>query len=164
MRQCQSGYKRARIDSVLNDLESRDPQCGSMRGSSHAEVAERTPQITIGICEDELTVAGLGWSFHVPAASALGNVKPVPALLDRQDDIDTCSNGSGEHGIDVLNAELEVHAATTRELEGSGTEPATRSDGFLNHQLDAVALEIGEALRRPLEKYPKLKHVSIETQ
>ena len=73
-------------------------------------------------------------------------------------------NGSGVHRIDVLDAELEVHAATKRELERSGAEPAPRSGSFLDHQLDAVALEIREALRRPLEQYPELEHLSVETQ
>ena len=45
------------------------------------------------------------------------------------------------HRIDVLDAELEVNAATTRELERSGAEPAPRSGSFLDHQLDAVALD-----------------------
>ena len=53
---------------------------------------------------------------------------------------------------DDLDSELEVHAATMRGLERSGAEPATWSDRFKEHQLDTVALERGEALRRPLEQ------------
>ena len=54
-----------------------------MRGGSHAEVAERTPQIAIGISENELTVAGLGRSFHLPAAAALGvcDVVTLPVAI-----------------------------------------------------------------------------------
>ena len=84
-----------------------------MRGRSRAEVAERTPQIAIGISENELTVAGLSWSFHLPAAAALGDVNPVPALFDRHKDVDACRDGSVVHRIDVLDAGLEVDAATT---------------------------------------------------
>ncbi|HXH57099.1 MAG TPA: hypothetical protein VNL12_07330 [Iamia sp.] len=68
------------------------------------------------------------------------------------------------HRIDVLDAELEVHAATTRGFERTCAEPTPWSGSFLDHQLDAVALEIGEALRRPLEQGPELKHFSVETQ
>jgi hypothetical protein len=152
---------RIRIETTTRHRVRR---AGSMRGGSHTEVAERTPQIAIGISENELTVAGLGWSLHLPVAAALGDVNHVPALLDRHNDVDACRNGSGVHRIDVLDAELEVNAATARELERSGAEPAPRSGSFLDHQLHAVALETREALRRPLEQNPELEHLSVETQ
>jgi hypothetical protein len=159
---------RSDVERILaDDREERVAGfrlAGSTRGGSHTEVAVRTPQIAIGISENELTVAGLDWSFHLPAATALGDVNPVPALLDRHNDVDACLSGSGVHHIDVIDAELEVHAATTREFERSGAEPAPGSGSFLDHQLDAVALEIREALRRPLEQDPELEHLSVETQ
>ena len=68
------------------------------------------------------------------------------------------------HRTDVLDAELEVDAATTRGVERCGPEPAPRSGSFLDHQLDAVALEIREVLRRPLEQNLELEHLSVETQ
>ena len=85
----------------------------SIRDGTHAEVAERPPQIAIGISENELTVAGLGWSLHLPAATALGDVDPVPALLDRHDDVDAGLDGAGVHRVDVVYAELEVDAANS---------------------------------------------------
>ena len=71
---------------------------------------------------------------------------------------------SGVHPVDILDAELEVDAATEGELERSGAEPAPRSGGLLDHQLDAVALEIREALRGPLEQDPELEHLCVEAQ
>jgi hypothetical protein len=54
-------------------------RAGSVGSGPHAEVVERTPQIAVGIGDNELT-AGLGWSLHLPAAAALRDVHPVPAL------------------------------------------------------------------------------------
>jgi hypothetical protein len=157
-----------RADTNRNRIERRClvgiGRADSKRGWSHAEFAERTPQIAIGISENELTVPGLGWPFYLPAAADLSDVNPVPALLHRDNDVDACLNGSGVHRIDVLDAKLEIYAPTTRELERSGAEPAPRSGSFLDHELDAIALEIRQALRSPLEQNPELKHLSVETQ
>jgi hypothetical protein len=72
-----------------------------MRRRPHAEIEDRTPEIAIGICENELTVAGFGWSFDLPAAAGLGDVGPIQALLERYNDVGACRNGSGVHRIDV---------------------------------------------------------------
>lgn len=43
-------------------------------------------------------------------------------------------------------------------------KPPSRSARLLDHQLDAVALKIREALRRPLEQDSELEHPNVEAQ
>ena len=59
-----AGVGSARVDCRHDfgrypEAQSVKRRGGSMRGGSHAEVAERTPQVAIRISENELTVAGL---------------------------------------------------------------------------------------------------------
>ncbi len=142
----------------------------SLARLAHAEIDERPPQVAVGIGENELAVAGLGRAGYLPATTRLGDVDVVPALLDRHDDLRVVCpallgsppGGPLVHHIHVVHPELEVHAATEGQDEGSGSEAAPRPDRFLDHQLDAVALQVGEALGGSLEDHTEAEDTGVE--
>src|SRR5262249_13123988 len=69
---------------------------------------------------------------------------------------------SGVHGVDIGNLDLEIDAASIGMLERRRPEAPSRPGRFLEHQMSAGEIEIGEAFLRPLEHHRESNDVDIE--
>jgi len=84
--------------------------------------------------------------------------------LHRYDDLGTGLDRPRHRRVDLRHAQLEVDASSVRGFEGRRAEAAPWSGRFLDHHLGAEALEVGEALSRPLEQDAELEHADVEAQ
>jgi hypothetical protein len=66
--------------------------------------------------------------------------------------------------VDVGDRYLEVDASTERLLKRRSSETSTWPRGFLDHEVRALEIEVGEAFFRPLEHECETDELYVEVQ
>jgi hypothetical protein len=117
-----------------------------------ADVMLQADQVSVRILDDEL------------AAAKLGVIPPVPALFQGQEDGQTGADDGGMKGIGILDADLEVDAAPIGTLERGLRQHPRSGRVFLEHELSAIAIEIGEAILGPREQDAEAEQADIESE
>jgi hypothetical protein len=117
-----------------------------------ADAFDQAQQITVRILHQELQVAGLDFAGA------------IPSFLARHEERPTRLFEPARNRPYRINTNLEIDAAAERRVERAGRPLARFLVALLQHELDAVKIEISESLFRSMVEYRKADQIAPKTQ